>query len=143
MVLAVVASVLTVVATLLAKRRRRRRRLTATAPAERVIGVWAQATDDLVDYGAMFTSNQANDDIARAIGSLIDERGADAAIGLAELANAAAHSREVPDDLEVALATRLGAQIDESLRRGHRRLERGRAQITLRSFRRDTRSPVR
>ena len=137
------ASGLTLVATLMAKRRRRRRRMTALDPADRVIGVWAEATDALVDYGATFQPNQSNDEIARAVGSFVDAQGADAAIGLAELANAAAHAREVPDDLVVALATRLGAQVDESLRRGHRRLERGRAQITLRSFRRDTRSPVR
>ncbi len=130
-------------ATIAAKRRRRRRRLRAVDPADRVIGAWAETTDAFVDFGAEFAGHQTNVAIAADLDAFVDHEGARAAAGLAGLANAAAHSRDTPDDLTVALAIRLAAQVDDALHRSHRKMQRYRARITLRSLRRATRSPVR
>ncbi len=142
-VIVVGGAVLAAAASVLAKRRRRHRRLGAAGAPDRVVGAWAEATDALVDHGASFHRWQTNADIAAEAGRLIDAEGVAAATSLAGLATAAAHAQVEPDDLTVALASRLMAQVDDSLRAGRRRLDRFRARITLRSFRRDSRSPVR
>lgn len=125
----------------LAKRRRRRRRLGAPEPADRVIGAWAEATDVFVDYGAAFSRGRTNEGIAVDARPFVGEDGG-ATGALAVLANSAAHSTTPPDDLTVALAARLLAQVDEAVTARHDRRRRVRARCSLRSFRRSSRSPV-
>ena len=130
-------------ATLLAKQRRRKHRLRVGDPGDRIVGAWAEATDTLVDFGAEFLPSQPNVDIAQRAGHLLGADGSVPAMTLAGLANATVYAATPPDDLTAALAVRLLAQVEEAVRSGRARVDRVRARLSLRSFLRRSRSPVR
>lgn len=138
----VLLPVLLAIMTILAiKYRRRRHRMLAAAAAARVTGAWATATDRLVDAGLTIATSATNGDIARA--------GSPVSGGTArELAQLAAMSSEVTfgspsqtERLAELAATNLEA-VESAMKQDRTRVQRLRWQLSLRSLRRATRSPV-
>ncbi|MGE3686609.1 MAG: transglutaminase domain-containing protein [Acidimicrobiia bacterium] len=130
-------------AIIFAKRRRRRRRLGAERTSAKVIGAWAEATDSLVDHGALFEPHHTNVEIARAGTSIAGDEASESLTSLALLANQAAHGPHDPDEMAVTYSVRLLGQVEEAIALRHTRWQRLVAVITARSLRRRTRSPVR
>jgi protein-glutamine gamma-glutamyltransferase len=126
----------------LMKRRRRRRRLEAASRSDQVVGAWAEATDAMVDHGAVFFPYQTNLDIAEASTSIAGDDAGEHLVVLATLANAAAHGPTEPDQLTVAHAIRLLGQVEEAVALRHTRWERLTATLGTRSLRTRTKSPV-
>jgi protein-glutamine gamma-glutamyltransferase len=127
----------------LAKRRRRLARLHAARTSAQVIGAWAEATDSLVDHGAVFQPHHTNLEIAIAGTSIAGDEAEEPLTSLAQLANQAAHGPHDPDQMAVTYSIRLLGQVEQAIALRHTRWERLVALITARSLRRRTRSPVR
>jgi hypothetical protein len=126
---------------LLLKWRRRRRRFRLADPARRIRGAWANVTDSLVDAGLTVRPSWTDDRIAVA--------GARLAPGARhELRRLAAMSSAVtfgPRDDAWRLvedATATSRSIDDAVRAGRTRWQRIRWRLSLRSLRRNSRSPV-
>jgi transglutaminase-like putative cysteine protease len=123
------------------KRRRRRRRLSAADPVVRVRGVWANATDSLVDAGMTIAPSWTDDTIATAAVPL-------APMAPQEIQLLAAMSTQVTfgstgDAAALADEAVLAAgAVDRAIRDDRTRWQRLRWRLSLRSLRRSTRSPV-
>jgi transglutaminase-like putative cysteine protease len=148
LVVVVVALPFVIVAgTILAiKWRRRRRRLGAPAPAARVRGAWALATDALVDAGLTIRGAWTDGEIGVAGTRVAPDSGHELA-RLAMLSSTATFGPAQPiggvrlEDL-ASDATATLAQIEGAMAAERTRWERLRWRLSLRSLRRSTRSPV-
>ena len=120
---------------------RRRRRLHAVDPAVRVRGVWANATDALVDAGMSIAPSWTDDTIAMAAAPI-------APTVPHEMRRLAAMSTQVtfgsasPADALVDDAVLTSGAVEEAIRLERTRWQRLRWRLSLRSLRRSTRSPV-
>ena len=120
---------------------RRRRRLRLASPALRIRGVWASATDSLVDAGLAIGPSWTDDGIA--------EQAAGFAPGVPhELRRLAAMSTQMTfgptgrADALVDDAVFTAAAVDEAIKAQMTRRERIRWRLSLRSLRPKTKSPV-
>lgn len=120
---------------------RRRRRLRAIDPVARIRGVWANATDALVDAGLSIAPSWTDDTIATAAAPL-------APSVPHEIRRLAAMSTQVtfgsaqPADALVDDAVLTSGAVEEAIRLERTRWQRLRWRLSLRSLRRSTRSPV-
>ena len=120
----------------------RRRRKQLTGPPESMIrGAWTVATNRLVDAGLSITPASTNDEIA--------DDGAEYAPSadrelhrLATLASAATFGSPARPDLLAQDATACLGQVETSMSESRTRWQRLRWHLSLRSLRRNTRSPV-
>jgi transglutaminase-like putative cysteine protease len=140
---AILVMLLVIAGVLAAKRRRRASRLGAATPGERILGAWAEATDRLVELGVRLRSFQTNGEIVAAGARRIGQRSRRPLSELATVANQAAHSGAGSDELSAALAVRLLGQVEQTIGEQTSRRRRWRARLSVRPFRRSTRSPVR
>lgn len=123
------------------KHRRRRRRLRAADPVVRVRGVWANATDALVDAGMTIAPSWTDDTIASAAAPLASTAPHEirrlAAMSTQVTFGATGQADELADD-----AVLTGSAVEQAIRDERTRWQRVRWRLSLRSLRRATRSPV-
>lgn len=123
------------------KYRRRRRRLAAAAPADRVTGAWATATDRLVDAGLKIGAAATNGDIA-ASGTPYAGYAHRELHRLSTLASAVVFGQPPQQHVLADQAIAHLVAIESTMAAGRSRISRWRWQLSLRSLRRATRSPV-
>jgi transglutaminase-like putative cysteine protease len=123
------------------KRRRRKRRLTASAPAERIRGAWASATDALVDAGLEIDTCATDAEIAHAGIPLVADAQRELQL-LAKLSSAATYGTPEHPDLLAEDATKCLGAVETSMEAMRSPWQRLRWRLSLRSLRPDTRSPV-
>lgn len=134
-------ALITVLVILGIKRRRRRRRLVRGQPGSRVVGAWAVATDRLVDAGMSIKPSATDGDIALSGTSLVGNAERELH-RLATLSSAVTFGEPIrPDLLAEDAATCLG-HVESTMAADRSRAARLRWQLSLRSLRRATRSPV-
>lgn len=123
------------------KWRRRRRRLHAADPSARVRGAWANTTDALVDAGLTIKASWTDDGIARHAVVLAPDVPHEmrrlAALSTRMTFGTTAGAAGLADD-----AVTTSSAIDEAIGSRLTRWQRLRWQLSLRSFRAATRSPV-
>lgn len=126
---------------LVVKRRRRHRRLTADEPLERIRGAWACATDALVDAGMSIDASATDAEIAFDAAPITSGAAVDvqhlAALSSAATFGTPVHAAYLADDAGVCLTA-----IEAAITEGRTRFERAAWQLSVRSLRRATRSPV-
>lgn len=120
--------------------RRRRRRLTPD-PAARIRGVWANATDSLVDAGLSIAPSWTDDTIATAAAPMAPtvphELRRLAALATQMTFGSTGRAAALVDD-----AVLTSEAVDQAIRERRTRWQRLRWRLSLRSFRRPTRSPL-
>ncbi len=124
-----------VVTVLAVKRRRRRRRLAAGEPYEQVLGVWAEATDHLLDLGARVHPSDTNGEIVAAALGVLEPDAVVPLRALATLANSAAHGAHPPDPVVAAHAVRLLGRLEQLCAEGRGPVRRLRIGCSIRSLR--------
>ncbi|MDW3215445.1 MAG: transglutaminase domain-containing protein [Ilumatobacteraceae bacterium] len=123
------------------KWRRRRRRRRAPDPVARIRGVWANATDALVDAGMTIGPSWTDDTIASSAASLapsVPHELRRLAAMSTQVTFGAAHGADALADDAVLTS----AAVDQAVRDERTRWQRVRWRLSLRSLRRSTRSPV-
>lgn len=128
-------------AILLLKWRRRRRRLQVPESAKRVVGAWANATDSLVDAGLTISPSWTDDVIAEhasAIAPTVPHE----LRRLAAAATAMTFGRTERGAFIVDDAIATANSVDGAIRADRSRWQRIKWRLSLRSFRKATRSPV-
>jgi hypothetical protein len=123
------------------KRRRRKRRLSAAAPAERIRGAWASATDALVDAGLDIDPSATDAEIAQHGVPLVADAQRELQ-RLAKLSSAATYGTPDHPDLLAEDATKCLGAVETSMEAMRSPWQRLRWRLSLRSLRPDTRSPV-
>jgi transglutaminase-like putative cysteine protease len=122
------------------KWRRRRRRLSG-APAERIRGAWAVATNALVDGGMTITTSDTNDEIADDAVDFVPAAHREVR-RLATLASATTFGDPARPDLLAEDATACLGHVEASMSESRSSWQRARWRLSLRSLRRRTTSPV-
>jgi transglutaminase-like putative cysteine protease len=131
----------TIAVILAIKGRRRRRRLTGGQPSARVVGAWAIATDRLVDAGLSIKPSATDGDIAASGVSLVGNAARELR-RLATLSSAVTFGApERPDLLAEDAATCL-SKVETTMAEQRTHTDRLKWRLSLRSLRRQTRSPV-
>lgn len=137
----VVPIVALVGAILLAKWMRRRRRMRIAEPSRRIVGIWANTTDSLVDAGLVIAPAWTDERIAAGAN--------DVAPGvpyevrrLAVSATAVTFGSAPMSDGHVADAVASARAVDRAIRSNRTRLQRLRWRLSTRSLRKRWRSPV-
>ena len=133
--------VLLVVAAIIGSKWRRRRRRLAGAPAARIRGAWSEATNRLVDAGLDISESSTNAEIASE-GSPLAPNAERELSRLATLASAATFGAPARPDLLADDARACLRRIEEEMRSQRSWWQRARWDLSLRSLRRSTRSPV-
>ncbi len=138
---AVAAPVLLLVALVLLVKWRRRRRWLHGDPDQRIRGAWAVATNRLVDAGMVIRPSDTNGDIAHRARAHVDS--AHREIGrLATLASASTFGEPSRPDLLAQDATGCLATLEAAIVASMSLRQRLRWELSLRSLRRRTSSPV-
>lgn len=124
-----------------AKWHRRRRRLGAVDLRRRIVGVWANATDALVDAGLDILPSWTDEQIA--VRGLVVAPGVPYDMRrLAVSATSMTFSSEEPTDAHLEDAVARARAIEEAIRSDRTRWQRLRWRLSTRSLRRRSRSPV-
>ncbi len=138
---AVVLPVLLLVMAILGVKWRRRRRHLSGSPVERIRGAWAEATNRLVDAGMTIGLSETNDEIAT--GATEHVAAADREIRrLATLASATTFGSPARPDLLAEDATFCLVKVETSMADSRTFVQRARWNLSPRSLRRRTSSPV-
>lgn len=109
------------------KRNRRRVRIEAPEPEVRVIGAWEEYIDLLVDNGAKLPGSETRKELA----ALYQAENLDE---LAELADLAAFSPRMPNEVEIARAWQIFDEKNRAILAASKRWNRIKAKLSLRSF---------
>lgn len=123
------------------KWRRRRRRRREADPARRIRGVWANATDSLVDAGMTIRPSWTDDTIASAAGPLAPSVPHEVR-RLAAMSSRMTFGSGADADALVDDAVLTSGAIDQAILVDRTRWQRLRWRLSLRSLRPSTRSPV-
>ncbi|HSL73427.1 MAG TPA: transglutaminaseTgpA domain-containing protein [Ilumatobacteraceae bacterium] len=124
------------------KLHRRRRRLRTDAPGDRIRGAWATATDVLVDAGLDIPASSTDGEIALDGVPIVGGAGHDLR-RLASLSSAATYGTPRHPELLAEDAVACLVAVETSIGTDRSRWQRWRRELSLRSLRRSTRSPVR
>jgi hypothetical protein len=126
---------------LLLKWQRRRRRLQVPESAKRVVGAWANATDSLVDAGLTISPSWTDDRIAEHA-AVVAPTVPHELRRLAAAATAMTFGRTERGPFIVDDAIATASSVDDAIRADRSRWQRIRWRLSLRSFRKATRSPI-